>query len=104
MNPLSEIFNELQSKKKANPQTSYTASLYEAGKEKINRKIMEEAFELTQAKNKKEITHEFCDLLYHGFVLLNERKITFKTIEEEMLKRTQQSGWAEKKSRKKNGS
>ncbi len=100
INVLENIFYLLKDKKKASPNTSYTAKLYQEGPEKINKKIMEEAFELTQAQVKKDITHEFCDLLYHCFVLLNHKNISFSDIEREMKRRTSMGGLEEKKSRK----
>ncbi len=96
---LKEIFNLLGEKKKANPLKSYTASLYQKGDAGINRKIMEEAFELTQAKKKIEVIREFSDLLYHSFVLLQHKNITYREIEKEMLARTGISGLVEKKNR-----
>ena len=60
---------------------------------------MEEAFEFTQAESKKAIINEFCDLLYHSYVLLNHANVSYQEMEREMLKRTGMSGLAEKKSR-----
>ena len=96
---LEDVFNVLKNRKKANPKESYTASLYQSGRDFINKKIIEEAFEFSQTKNKKTMINEFCDLLYHSYVLLNYKNIPYQDIEKEMLRRTGISGITEKKNR-----
>ena len=69
---LHALSEEIKDRKK-NPQPkSYTNYLLAEGSDKIDKKIGEEASEVIiadQHKDKKEITSESCDLLYHLFVL-----------------------------------
>ncbi len=66
---------------------------------------MEEAKELAVSakySNKKNITHEAADLLYHFLVLLESKKISMTSVMKELKRRQKISGIQEKKSRNKN--
>ena len=91
-------------RKNANPDTSYTASLYHKGENTIAKKIVEEAAELGFAikdKNSKEIIYEAADLLYHSLVGLAFSNINPDLIKQEIARRFGLSGIDEKNSRKK---
>ncbi|HIE64916.1 MAG: bifunctional phosphoribosyl-AMP cyclohydrolase/phosphoribosyl-ATP diphosphatase HisIE [Nitrospira sp.] len=93
----------LQRKAYPSPE-SYTSSLFEGGLDLILKKVAEESGEfIISAKNgrEKEIVHETADLLYHLLVTLGYYGIPMKRIEDELKKRTSQSGLAEKESREK---
>ncbi len=82
---------------------SYTASLYKKGTDTILKKFGEEATELVIAAKggkEREIVYEAADLLYHFLVLLHYNKISFESIEKELIKRFGMSGIEEKRSRK----
>ncbi len=66
---------------------------------------MEETRELavsSKYSNKKNITHEASDLLYHFLVLLEFKNVSINSIMKELKKRQRISGIQEKKNRKKN--
>lgn len=72
------------------PDTSYTASLFRAGSNRIAQKVGEEAIELViaAASQGKERTIEECaDLLYHLLVLLAAKDIPFSEIENKLEER-----------------
>jgi len=66
----------ISSRKGASPDTSYTASLFSKGINKVAQKVGEEAIELViEAKdnNKDLFLNEAADLLYHYIVLLQAK-------------------------------
>ena len=72
-NVFENLIKIIKNNKNKDIKISYTASLMKKGKNFCIKKFMEEAKELaTSAKysNKKNITHEAVDLLYHFLVLL----------------------------------
>jgi phosphoribosyl-ATP pyrophosphohydrolase len=102
---LSELIKIIKSNKNKNPKISYTASLFKRGKKFCIKKFMEEAKELAVSSNysnKKNITHEAADLLYHLLVLLEFKKVSIPLVMKELKKRKSISGIQEKQSRKKN--
>lgn len=87
LNDLSALIDE----RKQTPQSgSYTSYLFEKGREKILKKVGEEAAEVIIAgiKNDHEETvYESADLIYHLLVLLAEMDIPFTKIQSELSKR-----------------
>ncbi|MCB1158007.1 MAG: phosphoribosyl-ATP diphosphatase, partial [Leptospiraceae bacterium] len=72
------------------PENSYTSGLFKAGVDRILKKIGEEAGEvIIAAKNtdRKELTHELADLLFHMQVLMVEKELPFQEIINELKKR-----------------
>lgn len=92
---LHALSEEIKDRKK-NPQPkSYTNYLIAEGSDKIDKKIGEEASEVIiadQHKDKKEITSESCDLLYHLFVLWENAGIDLYDIMAEMERRDEVKG------------
>ncbi|MDL2273175.1 phosphoribosyl-ATP diphosphatase [Oscillospiraceae bacterium OttesenSCG-928-G22] len=82
--------------RKENPEEgSYTAYLFEKGKDKILKKIAEEAGEtIIAAKNgdNLELTLELSDLLYHLLVLMADSGVTPGDITAELETRSKKSG------------
>lgn len=73
----------IESRKDANPGSSYTASLFDKGINKISQKLGEEAVELIlEAVNGKDelFLEEAADLVYHLLVLLNIKGYAFNDI------------------------
>ena len=98
------LYDLLEKRKNTDSQESYVASLYAKGNEKINAKIIEEAKEVCEAalkQDKKHLTHEIVDLLFHTFVLGSHHNISLKDLENEFRRRYGTSGMAEKKAREK---
>jgi phosphoribosyl-ATP pyrophosphohydrolase/phosphoribosyl-ATP pyrophosphohydrolase/phosphoribosyl-AMP cyclohydrolase len=69
---------------------SYVASLFRLGEDRIVQKVGEEAIEVVisaKNKNKKRITSEVADLLFHLLILLVSSGITISDIEKELENR-----------------
>ncbi|EKR65659.1 MULTISPECIES: phosphoribosyl-ATP diphosphatase [Leptospira] len=87
---LLQLENILKKRKQDLPDKSYTADLFRGGVDRILKKVGEEAGEvIIAAKNsdKKELTHEAADLLFHLQVLLVEQELSLQDIVEELRKR-----------------
>jgi phosphoribosyl-ATP pyrophosphohydrolase len=97
-----KLYEVLESRKHADPASSYVAGLYAKGVPKINAKITEEAAEVCEAAlepDTKHLTYEICDLFFHAFVLASHRGIPLAEIEAELARRFGTSGLEEKASR-----
>ncbi|MCK6640226.1 MAG: bifunctional phosphoribosyl-AMP cyclohydrolase/phosphoribosyl-ATP diphosphatase HisIE [Bacteroidia bacterium] len=82
---LRQMERVIQSRKGADPSTSYTAQLYFKGINKIAQKVGEEAVELViEAKDddKEKFLGEAADLLFHYTVLLSAKGFAIKDVEE----------------------
>ncbi len=75
----------------SNPkEDSYTSKLVKEGLDRIIQKIGEEAIESVIAfknQDKKEIAYELADLIYHVLVGLGYLGISFKDVEQELIRR-----------------
>ena len=92
----------LKDRKSESPDSSYVASLFNQGTNKILEKIREESEEVIMAvekEGKEEIIHEVADLWFHILVLLQDKNISLGEIESELAKRFGVSGLVEKASR-----
>ncbi|MDR5659750.1 bifunctional phosphoribosyl-AMP cyclohydrolase/phosphoribosyl-ATP diphosphatase HisIE [Serpentinicella sp. ANB-PHB4] len=88
---LEKVYNVIKDRKENPKEGSYTNYLFEKGIDKILKKVGEENAEvIIAAKNpeKEELVYEASDLMYHLFVLLNEREIPLEEIYKELAKRT----------------
>src|SRR5437763_13660255 len=100
---LDRLWQVIQSRRGADPQTSYTAELFSRGRAKIAQKLGEEAVEAVIEGVKGDraaLTGESADLLYHLFVLWADMGLTPGDIAAELVRREGTSGIAEKKARK----
>jgi phosphoribosyl-ATP pyrophosphohydrolase/phosphoribosyl-AMP cyclohydrolase len=82
---LSQMERVIQSRKGADPKTSYTAELYSKGINKIAQKVGEEAVELViEAKDddREKFLGEAADLLFHYTVLLSAKGFEIKDVVE----------------------
>lgn len=101
LNKLAEV---LESRKNADPDSSYVASLYHSGTDKILKKLGEEATETVIAGKggkRDEIIYETADLWFHSLVLLAHNNIEPQAILDELDRRFGLSGIEEKASRSK---
>jgi phosphoribosyl-ATP pyrophosphohydrolase len=99
LNDLERIVAE---RAKASPETSWTAKLVAAGQTKAAKKLGEEAVETViaaVAQDRKDLTAESADLLYHLLVVLNIAGIPLQDVLDELQRRTGQSGIQEKAAR-----
>jgi phosphoribosyl-ATP pyrophosphohydrolase len=106
---LSELTRVLEQRKQADSAESYVASLHEKGLNRILEKVGEEAVEtLLAAKDcgagptdstKSAVIGETADLWFHCMVLLSHLGLDSGLVLEELGKRFNTSGLAEKASR-----
>ncbi len=101
---LSELAQTLESRKNAEPDSSYVASLYDKGLDEILKKIGEEATEVVIAAKSGEktaIIHETADLWFHTLVMLAQQGLSPDDILSELGRRFGLSGLEEKANRNK---
>lgn len=99
---LHNLANILEQRKKAEPDSSYVASLYEKGEDAILKKIGEESAELIIAgktQDRQAVVHETADLWFHTLVLLAHMDLGPNDILLELDRRFGQSGLDEKAAR-----
>ena len=104
---LNELAKVLEQRKSAAADSSYVASLYAKGLNKILEKVGEEANETilaakdcrgpTEAKN--QVISETADLWFHTLVMLSHLDLHPEQVLEELEKRFNMSGLVEKASR-----
>jgi len=88
--PFLDLFTIIEDRKKSNSKKSYTLSLFKEGEKKIAQKFGEESVELIidyLKGTKKRTIEEATDLIYHLFVLLSSKKISYQDIQKELVKR-----------------
>ena len=99
---LARIADTIASRRGADPQTSYVASLFARGDNAILKKIGEEATEAVMAAkdgDKIRITAEVADLWFHCLVLLARHGLGPADVLSELARREGTSGYAEKAAR-----
>ncbi len=103
---LLQLYEVIQSRKNADPESSYTARLYAKGINKIAQKLGEEAVETciaAVAEGNERLVRESADLLYHLLVLWAAKGVSADEVWTELDRRFGTSGVAVKEARKKNG-
>jgi phosphoribosyl-ATP pyrophosphohydrolase len=99
---LDDLYATISARKTADPSSSWTAKLLAKGPEKCAEKFGEEAIEaIIEAvkDDKKALTSEAADVLYHLLVMLASRDVPLTDVLDELARRQNQSGIAEKASR-----
>jgi len=89
-NKFNELFNTIIQRSKSNIKDSYTKKLLQSGSKSIAQKFGEESAELIidyLKGTKKRTIEEAVDVIYHLFVMLHSKKISYKDIEKEISKR-----------------
>ena len=102
MTTLTRLAATIQSRKGADPDSSWTAKLLSKGPEKCAEKFGEEAVEaIIEAVrgDRDKLTTEAADVLYHLLVMLAARDVTLDAVLAELDRREGMSGIAEKASR-----
>jgi phosphoribosyl-ATP pyrophosphohydrolase len=100
--PLDALDALIHSRKGESAASSYTAALFVSGRAKIAQKVGEEAVETVIAamrKDKKALTDEAADLVYHLLVLLADSGLCLNDVRNELSRRTGTSGLTEKANR-----
>ena len=104
MSILHDLAATIESRKGADPDSSWTAKLLAKGPEKCAEKFGEEAVEaiIEAVKNDKAgLTSEAADVLYHLLVMLAARDVALDDVLAELARRQGISGIAEKAARPK---
>ena len=97
------LYHTIQERKLSDPTTSWTAKLINKGENTILKKVVEEAGEFSFAykdDDEHEMIYEAADLTYHMLVALAVKNISPDRIKQELARRFDMSGIAEKNSRK----
>lgn len=100
---LERLYRVAQSRRGADPATSYIARRFAQGTGKIAQKLGEEAVETVIAAlggDKKEIIGESADLLFHWLLLMAHEGIALDEVMAELERREGMSGLDEKAARK----
>jgi phosphoribosyl-AMP cyclohydrolase / phosphoribosyl-ATP pyrophosphohydrolase len=90
INFLTYLSELIKSRKNDMPENSYTTSLFEKGINRIAQKVGEEAVEtVIAAKNddEDELLNEISDLIFHLLVLMEEKNISLKDVNNNLMKR-----------------
>ena len=101
---LARLMAVLESRKDADPSTSYVANLYDKGIDSILKKIGEESAETiiaAKSGDKEQIIYETADLWFHSLVLLAQQNLTAQQVLDELDRRFGLSGIEEKAARTK---
>ncbi len=101
-NVLTRLAKTIESRKGEDEKKSYAAKLFARGPEKCAEKFGEEAVEaiIAAAKgDKKNLTEEAADVLFHLLVMLSARNVKWKDVLSELERREGVSGIVEKQSR-----
>lgn len=96
------LYHTIQERKNADPDISWTAKLFAKGDNTILKKVVEEAGEFSFAykdNDEGEMVYEAADLTYHMLVALAAKNISPDRIKQELVRRFNMSGIAEKNSR-----
>src|SRR5882757_778440 len=100
---LDRLYDVIDSRKGADPDTSYTARLFSRGRQQIAKKLGEEAVEALIEGirgDKAKLVGESADMLYHLLTLWASINVKPKAVWSELARREGLSGLAEKASRK----
>ena len=99
---LDRLWQIIQSRRNADPQSSYTARLFVRGRAKIAQKLGEEAIEAViegVGENSAALVAESADLIYHLLVLWAAAGVSPADVAAELARREGTSGIEEKRSR-----
>jgi phosphoribosyl-ATP pyrophosphohydrolase len=100
---LERLWRVIETRRGADPATSYTAKLLARGKAKVAQKLGEEAVEAViegVRGDREALVRESADMLYHLFVLWAAAGVAPEDVAAELARREGTSGLDEKKSRK----
>lgn len=99
---LERLYQTIVSRRGADPQSSYTARLFAKGRQKIARKVGEEAIEVVVAaitETPERLADESADVLYHLLVLWADAGVQPAEVWAKLAAREGVSGLVEKKAR-----
>ena len=99
---LQRLMAVLASRKGADPDSSYVASLYDKGLDAILKKIGEESTETiiaAKSGDKQQIVYDTADLWFHCLVMLAQHNLDARLVLDELERRFGVSGVDEKAAR-----
>jgi phosphoribosyl-ATP pyrophosphohydrolase len=99
---LDRLAETIEARKHAEPQSSYTASLFAKGQDAILKKVGEEATETILAAKSGDTLHlvkETADLWFHTLVMLAQAGLGPEDVLQELARREGLSGLVEKANR-----
>lgn len=99
---LGALAQVLEERRQADPGSSYVASLYAKGRQKIAQKVGEEGVEVALAAvgdDRQAIISEMADLWFHSLVLLADAGLSHDDVLAELARRFGLSGLEEKAAR-----
>ncbi len=102
---ISDIADVIDSRKGADPATSYVAKLFSKAPDKALKKVGEEAAEVIMAAkdgDPEHLIYEVADLWFHTMVVLSQAGLRPEQVVAELKRREGVSGITEKLSRKEN--
>ena len=102
MSAIARLAATIETRKGADPETSWTAKLFAKGPEKCAEKFGEEAVEAVIEAvrgDRARLTAEAADVVFHLLVMCAARGVTLADIEAELTRREGTSGLAEKAAR-----
>ena len=102
---LIRLAQTIENRKNGGDEKSYVSELIKSGSEKCAEKFGEEAVEAIIAaakRDKKNLTEEAADVLFHMLVMLSSCDVDFKSVLKELERREGKSGLIEKSERKNN--
>ena len=88
---LDRLMDVLRDRRAKRPSGSYSASLFDKGRDEIVKKVGEEAIEVIVAakgQGRDRIVSEVADLIFHVSVLLADEGLDWRDIEAELQKRS----------------
>lgn len=100
---LDRLTATIESRRTADPASSYVAKLFHKGQDAILKKVGEEAIETVMAAkdgDKDHLVYEVADLWFHTLVLLANEGLSYQEVLNELARREGMSGIAEKAARK----
>jgi phosphoribosyl-ATP pyrophosphohydrolase len=99
---ITKLETVIKERRAASADSSYVASLFAKGQEKIAQKLGEEATETVIASlsgDKAQLTGEAADLIFHLLILLEQGGVAFDDVLAELERREGVSGHDEKAAR-----
>lgn len=99
---LDRLYATIETRRGADPQSSWTAKLFHEGRAKIAQKVGEEAVEVNIAaltQTPDELASESADLLYHLLVMWADADVKPEDVWKKLAEREGLSGIEEKRAR-----
>lgn len=87
---VARLLATLRDRRERRPDGSYSASLFDAGRDKILKKVNEEATEVilaAKSEGRDRLVSEVADLVFHLGVLLVDQGLDWRDVENELQKR-----------------